>query len=70
MTGREYETQKIVADLVVESSIKIGYSHLLPLNVATNFLVLAFQQLISAEVINGPMFRGCHQPGARVIRDT
>ena len=70
MTGREYETQKVVANVIVESGVKIRNDHFLPLKLAPDFLVLAFQQLVSAEVVNRTMLRCSHEPGARVIRDT
>src|SRR5438270_4613412 len=75
MTGREYESKKIIADVVfvcgVDCSIEIFHSRLLPrLDVATELLVLALDSLFSAKKINRTMLTGGHEPGTRVAGDT
>ena len=69
MAGREDETQQVVANVIVESRFKIGYGHLFCLELATEFFVLALMPRVSAEVVNGAMLGGGHEPGARVVRD-
>ena len=47
-----------------------GLGPLLPgLDLAAESLVLAFEQLVAAQVVDGAMLRGGHEPGARVVRD-
>ena len=36
---------------------------------AAEFFVLALEPRVSAEVVDRAMFRGGHQPGARIVRD-
>ena len=70
MAGREHEAQEVVADVVVEGRIEIRHGPLLlGLELATEFLVLAFEPLVAAQETDGPMLRGGHEPGARIIRD-
>src|SRR5207253_8842454 len=69
MARDEDQAQQVIAEIVVESRIQIWHGPLLRTKLATKLLVLALEQSISAEVINRPMFRRGHQPGARVIGD-
>jgi hypothetical protein len=41
----------------------------LGVDLAAEFLMLAFEQLVPAQAIDGAVFRGSHEPGARVLRD-
>ena len=41
MTGYKHEAKEVVADVIVDSSIEIGYGHLLPsFELATKLLLL------------------------------
>ncbi len=64
MTGGEHEAQEVVADFV------ISHLTLLSPDLAAEFLVFAFDHLVSAQAIEGAVLRGGHEPGARVLRDT
>src|SRR5262249_34847783 len=66
---REDESQEVVADVVVEGRVEIRRYPLLGLPLATDFLVLALDQLLSAKEINCPMLGGGQEPGARIVRD-
>jgi hypothetical protein len=70
MTGCEHESEKVVANVVVQGTFKIRHSHFFLFELAPEFLVLADKPCVSTEVIDGPMLGGGHKPGARIIRDT
>ena len=70
MTGREHEAQEIVAHVVVDRGVEVRHGHLLPgLELVADLLVLAFEPLGPAKVIDRPVLRGGHEPGARIVRD-
>ena len=70
MTGYEDQAQEVVADVIVEGGVEIRHGHLLlGLELATKLLVLALEQLVPAEMVDGMMLSGGHQPRARVVRD-
>jgi len=74
MTGDEHQAQKVVADVIVEGSVEIFHqdlasTHLAGIEFATEFLVLALEPRVSAEVINRAMLGSRHKPSARVVRD-
>src|SRR6185437_13217906 len=70
MTGREHEAQKVVAHVIVDRGVKIRYGHLLlDLKLVADLLMLALQPLVTAQEVDGTMFRGGHQPSARIVRD-
>src|SRR5712664_3816775 len=69
MTGDEHEAQEVDADIIVERGIEIRHGHLLRLELAAKLLVLALKPLVSAEHVDSTMFRGGHEPSARVVRD-
>ncbi len=70
MTGGEDEAQQVVAHVIVERGVEIRHGHLLlRFELAAELLVLALEPLVSAEEIDGAMFRRGHEPGARVVRD-
>ncbi len=49
MTGDEHEAQEIVANIIVERGVEIGHGHLLlGLELATELLVLALEELVAA----------------------
>ena len=69
MTGSEDKPQQIVADVIVERGFEIRHRLLLPgYEFATEFLVLVVDSLVTAQVIDGAMLRGRHQPGSRITR--
>src|SRR5258708_4394471 len=70
MTGYEHEAQEVIADVIVKRGIEIRHrTLLLGLELATKLLMLALKPLVSAEQVNRTVFRGGHEPGARVVRD-
>src|SRR6267378_1740412 len=71
MAGYEYEAQEVVANVIVDRDFEIRHRHLLlGVDLAAEFLVLALEQLVSAQEIDCAMLRGGHQPGARVVRNS
>src|SRR5260221_5439455 len=70
MAGNEYQAQQIVTNIVIEGCIEIRHDHLSRRELATEFLVLAREQRVSAEVINRTMLGCGHKPGSRVVPDT
>ena len=69
MTGGEDEAEQVVADVIVDCCVEIRHGHFLGDELATEFLVLALEPRVAAEEIDGAMFGGSHEPGARVVRD-
>src|SRR5712691_5231815 len=69
MTRDKNQPQQVVAHIVVESRIKIGHGHLFRGKFAAKLLVLTIKTRVSTELVYGTMFRGGHQPCARIIRD-
>src|SRR5262245_12008063 len=70
MAGYEYQAQKVIADVVVESSVEIRHGPLaVRLELATELLMLALDELVPAQVVDRAIFRRGHEPGARVVRD-
>ena len=70
MAGDEDEAQEIVANVIVDRGVEIGLRRLLlNLELITELLMFAFEQLVAAEDIDRPMLRGGHEPGARLIRN-
>ncbi len=74
MTGDEHQAQQVVAHVIVESCLDVVHldlarAHLAGIELATEFLVLALEPRVSAEVVDRTMLGGGHQPGARVVRN-
>src|SRR5437773_1826412 len=70
MTGREHKAEQIVTDVIVERGGQIALGALLPSrDLVTELLVLALEQLAPTQGVDGPMLRGRHEPGTRVVRD-
>ena len=73
MAGNKDEAKQVVADCVlvfgIEGSVEIGHGHLFDCEFAAQFLVLAFEPGVAAEVIDGAMLGGGHKPGSRFVRD-
>jgi hypothetical protein len=69
MARDEYETEQIVTDIIVESSIEIWHDHLSGSELAAEVFVLALKQRIAAEIIDGTMLGRGHKPGSRIFRD-
>jgi hypothetical protein len=56
--------------MIVGSGVEIGHGQLLlGLQLAAKLLVLAFEELAAAKVIQGAVLSGGHEPGAGIIRD-
>ena len=70
MTGREHEAQEVVPEVVVHRGLELRHRHLpAGLELAPELLVLALEPLAAAQPVDGPMLRGGHEPGPRVVRD-
>ena len=69
MAGGENEAQEIVADVVVNRSVKFGHCGLpMRFEFAAQLFVLAFEHRAAPEVIDGAMFGRGHEPSAGIIR--
>ncbi len=69
MTGGEDEPKQFIADVVVQGGVQIGHGQLFLVHVSGDHLVLALQHSAAAQMINGPVLGGRHQPGARPFRN-
>jgi hypothetical protein len=69
MTGDKYQAQEIVPDIVGPGFHFGGCFHLPALKATPQFLMLLFGPFVPPQMINRPMLRGCHQPGAGITRD-
>jgi len=69
MAGYEHEAKQIVANFIVERGVEVRHSHLLDLELAAKFLVLALKPFVAAKRINRTVLCSGHEPSARVIRD-
>ncbi len=71
MAGDKHETEQIVADVIVDRGVEVGYGLLLPrLQLVAELLVLPVEQGPAAKLVDGPVLRGGHEPGARIVGDT
>jgi hypothetical protein len=71
MTGHEHQAKQIIAELIVHGYIKTLHIPLpLSLYLAAQLFVLPLDPMVAAQVVDRPVFRGDHQPGARVLRYT
>ena len=70
MAGDEDEAQEIIADVLVDGGLEVRRGQLPGLELVTELLVLALEPLVPAQEIDGPVLRGGHEPGARVLRDS
>src|SRR6266568_1927839 len=69
MAGDEHEAEQVVADVIVDRGVEIRQRRLaLRLELVPELLVLAIEHLAAAQLVDRPMLRGGHQPGARVLR--
>src|SRR5215208_387286 len=71
MAGREDEAEQVVADVIlVDHAVEIRHGcPLLGLDLATELVALALEEIASSEEIDGAMLGGGHEPGARIVRD-
>jgi hypothetical protein len=70
MTAREYETQEIIADVVVDRGFEIRLGRLLPgLDLPAELRVFPLEEPHSAQPVDRPVLCRGHEPGARVVRD-
>lgn len=70
MAGGEDQAQQIIANIVVNCIIQIRHGSLtVRLDLAAQFFMFPFQQLVSAKKIGGTVFRRGHQPGPGLVRD-
>src|SRR2546422_4471307 len=71
MAGNEHEAQEVVTHVVIGRGFEICHCHLLlDFELAAELFVFAFKPLVAAQAIDSAMFRGGHEPGARIVRDT
>jgi hypothetical protein len=68
MAGREDEAQQIVTYGIVQRSFEIRHGHLLGFELVAELLMFALQALVAAQMIDGAMLGGRHQPGAGITR--
>jgi len=68
MAGHEHETEKIVAELLFESRIQIGYLPG-PLQITPELFVLALQRLAPPDEVDGAVLRRPHEPWAWALRN-
>ena len=70
MAGREHEAKKVVADVVVDGGVQVGNGRvLLRVELVSELLVLALEQLASPKQIDRAMLRRGHEPCTRIVRD-
>ncbi len=67
VTGGEHEPQEIVADVIIERRVEIRRLAS-GLDLVTELLVLALEELVAAEHVDRAMLGGRHQPGTRIAR--
>ena len=63
------EAEEIIANRIINRGIEIRHRHLFGLELVTELLMLAIQHLVSAEMVNGTMLGGSHEPCARIVRN-
>ena len=69
MTGDEDQAEQIVADVIVDRRVEFRHGlSCCGLEFAAELLVLALEQFVSAQAVDGAMFCGRHEPGARFVR--
>ena len=52
MASHEHQPQQIITNVIVNRAIQIGHGHLPGLELVAEFLVLAFQPLVAAKMID------------------
>jgi hypothetical protein len=69
MACGEHQTEQVVTDLVVQRRLGIRHgTRISGLQVPADLLNLAFEPLLPANEVDGPVFRRRHQPRARIVR--
>ena len=67
VAGDEDEPQQVVADVVVNRGVEIRHGRLLKrFQFMPELLVLSLEHLVSSELVDRPMLRRGHEPGARI----
>ena len=70
MARDEHEAQQVVADVIVDGGVEIRYARFPAVfELVTELLVLTVEHLAPAQLVDGAMLRGGHEPGPRVVRD-
>src|SRR4029077_17553976 len=70
MAGNKDEAKEVVFDVVRFGDVEIRHGGiLLRFEFASELLVLAFEKLVTAEMIDGAVLGGGHQPGAGIVGD-
>src|ERR1700687_6154704 len=67
MAGCKHQAKQVVADVIIQDLVKIRRGFL-ALNLVSKFFVLAFEQFVATQEIDGAMLCGGHEPGARFVR--
>ena len=66
---REDEAEEVVADVVVDCGDVVGHGLLLFCDLGGEFCEFGFEAGVAAEVVDGSVFRGGHEPCAGVVGD-
>src|SRR5690242_8614721 len=67
MARGEYQSQQVVADLVVDDRLDVGRPGLFLDEIAAERRVLLLEHAAAPDLVDGPALRGRHEPGARVL---
>src|SRR5215469_14387843 len=67
MAGDEDKAQQVIANGIIQSGIEVRHGTFLFAQLATEFLMLAIKQLISAEIIDCAMLGRRHEPSAWIL---
>jgi hypothetical protein len=66
----EHQSQKVVADIVVDRGVEVGHAQLLPLfELGQHLLVLSLEKFAAAMHVDGAVLGCRHEPGAGIIGD-
>ncbi len=68
MAGDEHEAEQVVADVIVDRGVEIRHGRIPPgLEFVAELLVFTVEHLAPAQLVDCPMLRGGHEPGARIV---
>src|SRR2546426_930407 len=68
--GEKQEAQRVAADVIVEGGVETRPRRVPPsLELVTELLMLAVEHLAPTQLVDRPVLRGGHEPGARIVRD-
>ncbi len=68
MTGGEHQPQQVIAHVVVHRRLEIRLGQLVShIEFMPQFGMLGLESLVPAQVVDGAMLGGGHEPGARIV---